>query len=66
MRESNTAVGDYVLSVLHQDEVIHYQIRRHGEDAFFSIGKDDSKFNFFLSYNLIMNYMLHKIDLLLF
>ncbi|PSN45883.1 Tyrosine-protein kinase HTK16 [Blattella germanica] len=37
VRESNTAVGDYVLSVLHQDEVIHYQIRKHGEDAFFSI-----------------------------
>ncbi|KAJ9587710.1 hypothetical protein L9F63_018861, partial [Diploptera punctata] len=37
VRESNTAVGDYVLSVLHQDEVVHYQIRRHGEDAFFSI-----------------------------
>jgi tyrosine-protein kinase len=42
VRESNTAVGDYVLSVLHEGEVVHYQIRRHGEDAFFSIGK----FNF--------------------
>lgn len=39
VRESNTAVGDYVLSVLHEGEVVHYQIRRHGEDAFFSIGK---------------------------
>lgn len=38
VRESNTAVGDYVLSVLHEGEVVHYQIRRHGEDAFFSIG----------------------------
>ncbi|XP_021915716.1 tyrosine-protein kinase shark isoform X1 [Zootermopsis nevadensis] len=37
VRESNTAVGDYVLSVLHEGEVVHYQIRRHGEDAFFSI-----------------------------
>lgn len=37
VRESNTAVGDYVLSVFHDGEVVHYQIRRHGEDAFFSI-----------------------------
>lgn len=37
MRESNTSPGDYVLSVLHNDEVWHYQIRRRGEDAFFSI-----------------------------
>ncbi|XP_069687001.1 tyrosine-protein kinase Shark [Periplaneta americana] len=37
VRESNTAVGDYVLSVFYQSEVVHYQIRRHGEDAFFSI-----------------------------
>lgn len=39
VRESNSAAGDYVLSVLQDGEVIHYQIRRHGEDAFFSIGK---------------------------
>ncbi|KOB77829.1 putative tyrosine-protein kinase shark [Operophtera brumata] len=37
VRDSNTSLGDYVLSVLHQGEVVHYQIRRHGEDAFFSI-----------------------------
>lgn len=37
VRESNTSPGDYVLSVLHQGQVVHYQIRRHGEDAFFSI-----------------------------
>ncbi|XP_063220076.1 tyrosine-protein kinase Shark-like [Bacillus rossius redtenbacheri] len=37
VRESNTAAGDYVLSVLYEGEIIHYQIRRHGEDAFFSI-----------------------------
>ncbi|XP_041975466.1 tyrosine-protein kinase Shark [Aricia agestis] len=37
VRESNTSPGDFVLSVLHQGEVVHYQIRRHGEDAFFSI-----------------------------
>ncbi|XP_017125057.1 tyrosine-protein kinase Shark [Drosophila elegans] len=38
VRESSTATGDFVLSLLCQDEVCHYQIRRHGgEDAFFSI-----------------------------
>ncbi|XP_015126879.1 tyrosine-protein kinase Shark [Diachasma alloeum] len=37
VRESSTSTGDYVLSVLHNQEVIHYQIRKHGEDAFFSI-----------------------------
>ncbi|GAB0098947.1 Tyrosine-protein kinase [Sergentomyia squamirostris] len=41
VRESNSSSGDYVLSVLHQGQVCHYQIRRHGEDAFFSI--DDNK-----------------------
>lgn len=28
---------DYVLSVLRDNNVIHYQIFRHGEDAFFSV-----------------------------
>ncbi|XP_055313985.1 tyrosine-protein kinase Shark isoform X3 [Sitodiplosis mosellana] len=37
VRDSNTSPGDYVLSVLNNNEVFHYQIRRHGEDAFFSI-----------------------------
>lgn len=37
VRESNTASGDFVLTLLYQGEVCHYQIRRHGEDAFFSI-----------------------------
>ncbi|XP_055693525.1 tyrosine-protein kinase Shark isoform X2 [Lutzomyia longipalpis] len=41
VRESNSSSGDYVLSVLHEGQVCHYQIRRHGEDAFFSI--DDNK-----------------------
>uniref|UniRef100_A0A6B2EKM1 Tyrosine-protein kinase n=1 Tax=Phlebotomus kandelakii TaxID=1109342 RepID=A0A6B2EKM1_9DIPT len=41
VRESNSSNGDYVLSVLHEGQVCHYQIRRHGEDAFFSI--DDNK-----------------------
>lgn len=38
VRESQTTPGDYGLSVVYGEEVIHYQIRRHGEDAFFSIG----------------------------
>ncbi|XP_011505874.1 PREDICTED: tyrosine-protein kinase shark [Ceratosolen solmsi marchali] len=37
VRESGSSLGDYVLSVLYDDEVVHYQIRKHGEDAFFSI-----------------------------
>lgn len=37
VRESGSSLGDYVLSVLSDDEVNHYQIRKHTED-FFSIG----------------------------
>ncbi|XP_072401763.1 tyrosine-protein kinase Shark [Diabrotica undecimpunctata] len=37
VRESNTSTGDYVLSVFHNNQVSHFQIRRHAEDAFFSI-----------------------------
>ncbi|XP_034945799.1 tyrosine-protein kinase Shark [Chelonus insularis] len=37
VRESSTSIGDYVLSVLYDQEVIHYQIRKHKEDAFFCI-----------------------------
>ncbi|KAJ8681018.1 hypothetical protein QAD02_016805 [Eretmocerus hayati] len=37
VRESSSSLGDYVLSVRHNNEVVHYQIRKHGEDAFFSI-----------------------------
>lgn len=40
IRDSSTAAGDYVLSVTHLGAVDHYQIRRHGEDAFFSIVTD--------------------------
>ena len=57
MRESSSSVGDYVLSVLFQGEVIHYQIRKHGEDAFFSIGKFKK---IILLLNKIKN--LHKIN----
>lgn len=37
VRDSQTSSGDYVLSVRHAGEVLHYQIRRFSEDAFFSI-----------------------------
>ncbi|XP_013774828.1 tyrosine-protein kinase shark-like [Limulus polyphemus] len=37
VRDSTTAVGDYVLSLISHGQPIHYQIRHHGEDAFFSI-----------------------------
>ncbi|KFM71953.1 Tyrosine-protein kinase HTK16, partial [Stegodyphus mimosarum] len=37
VRESASSPGDYVLSLIHNKSPIHYQIRRHGEDAFFSI-----------------------------
>lgn len=45
-RESNSASGDFVLSVLHDvdlptEVVSHYQIRRFGEDAFFSIDDEN-------------------------
>lgn len=45
VRESSTSLGDYVLSVLKNGEVAHYQIRKHGEDAFFSIGNNFNKIN---------------------
>jgi hypothetical protein len=35
VRESSSSLGDYVLSVLYDDAVVHYPIRKHGEDAFF-------------------------------
>lgn len=42
VRESTTSVGDFVLSVLHNDDqVSHFQIRRHAQDAFFSIGGEE-------------------------
>ncbi|KAH0564657.1 tyrosine-protein kinase Shark isoform X2 [Cotesia glomerata] len=37
VRESSTSIGDYVLSVLWNQQVHHYQIRKHKEDAFFCI-----------------------------
>lgn len=38
VRKSSSSVGDYALSVLHDSQVSHFQIRRHADDAFFSIG----------------------------
>uniref|UniRef100_A0A0K8TI66 Tyrosine-protein kinase n=1 Tax=Lygus hesperus TaxID=30085 RepID=A0A0K8TI66_LYGHE len=40
VRNSSSSARDFVLSVLSDQEVIHYQIRRHGEDAFFSIDEN--------------------------
>ncbi|EFX72604.1 hypothetical protein DAPPUDRAFT_110578 [Daphnia pulex] len=37
VRESPTVDGAFILSVRHQGEPRHYQINRHGADAFFSI-----------------------------
>ena len=38
VRDSTSAPGDYGLSVVVDGDVIHYQIRHHGQDAFYSIG----------------------------
>lgn len=40
VRESSSAIGDFVLSVVHANDVIHYQIRRRGEDALFSLSEE--------------------------
>jgi tyrosine-protein kinase len=40
VRESSSATGDFVLSIVHDKEVIHYQIRRRGEDALFSLSEE--------------------------
>ena len=43
VRESSTAIGDFVLScVVHDKEIIHYQLRRckDGQDALFSLADD--------------------------
>lgn len=38
VRQSESSEGDYALSVVHNGCVAHYQIRRNGDDAFFSVG----------------------------
>ncbi|XP_018327039.1 tyrosine-protein kinase Shark [Agrilus planipennis] len=37
VRDCNTSDGDFVLSVVHNSQVNHYQIRRHTDDIFFSL-----------------------------
>jgi hypothetical protein len=39
VRESPTVEGAFILSVVNEGQPRHYQINRHGTDAFFSIGK---------------------------
>jgi len=41
VRESTSSKGDFVLSVVHGKDVIHYQIRRRGEDALFSLSAEE-------------------------
>lgn len=50
VRESPTVDGAFILSVRHQGEPRHYQINRHGADAFFSIGLPLKHFFFALIY----------------
>ena len=38
VRESPHIDGAFILSLIRNGEIIHYQINRHGDDAFFSIG----------------------------
>ena len=40
VRQSSTASGDFVISVVHDNEVIHYQVRKRGEDALFSLSEE--------------------------
>ena len=41
VRESSTSIGDFVLSVVHDDDVIHYQIRRRqDQDGLFSLSEE--------------------------
>lgn len=42
VRDSSSSVGDFVLSVYHNGQINHFQIRKHAEDAFFSIGNLNS------------------------
>ena len=41
VRESSTSLGDFVLSVVHDNDVIHYQIRRRqDQDGLFSLSEE--------------------------
>lgn len=50
VRESSGSPGDFVLTLLHNGDIVHYQIFRHGEDAFFSIGTQYLK-KIFVNFN---------------
>lgn len=53
VRESPTVDGAFILSVLHEGEPRHYQINRHGADAFFSIGeKKNADSHLYISLNM--------------
>eukprot|EP00095_Tigriopus_kingsejongensis_P001147 maker-scaffold628_size122696-snap-gene-0.27 protein:Tk01147 transcript:maker-scaffold628_size122696-snap-gene-0.27-mRNA-1 annotation:"tyrosine-protein kinase shark" len=39
VRESTSAEGDFVLSVVRDQEVIHYQLRKRADDALFSLAE---------------------------
>ncbi|KAF5281211.1 hypothetical protein FQR65_LT14826 [Abscondita terminalis] len=40
VRDSCTSKGDFALSVLQNDQIFHYQIRKHSDDAFFSLDEN--------------------------
>ena len=45
VRESSTSLGDFVLSVVHDNDVIHYQIRRRqDQDGLFSLSEEKKVF----------------------
>ena len=51
VRESSTSIGDFVLSVVHEGDVIHYQIRRRqDQDGLFSLSEEKKVSKFY--YNI--------------
>lgn len=68
MRESPTVDGAFILSVLHEGKPRHYQINRHGADAFFSIGKTCWQLLVYFikqSFHLEDGYIVHGLDALI-
>ena len=55
VRESPTVEGAFILSVVNEGQPRHYQINRHGTDAFFSIGKCMGSINIKAIFNPICN-----------
>ena len=48
VRESSTSIGDFVLSVVHEGDVIHYQIRRRqDQDGLFSLSEEKKVSKFY-------------------